>query len=91
LETDSADGATFGAALAQTVTPAEGIGLALAGPFAPDSSTFIALHGPGDLSLNNRGRSYQDNDYVRRWTVIQGLDGVRRAALGQLSSPVDWN
>ncbi|MBI1876845.1 MAG: hypothetical protein HYR94_01160, partial [Chloroflexi bacterium] len=58
---------------------------------APDNLTFIALHGPGDVNLTNRGRSYQDNDYVRRWMVIQGLDWVRRAALGQLSSPVDWN
>lgn len=78
------------AALAQAIAPAAGVGLALAGPFA-DSSTYIALHGPGDIRLNVLGRNYRDTDYIRRWLVIQGLDWIRRAVLGQLSSPVDWN
>lgn len=86
-----AEHAALAAALAQAVAPGEGIGLTLAGPFAPDNSTFIALHGPAGLNLTNRGRNYQDNTYVHRWMVIQGMDYVRRAVLGQLSSPVDWN
>ena len=91
LATAPTDNAALAATLAQAVAPADGIGLALVGPFAPDNSTFIALHGPANLNLANRGRNYQDTDYVRRWMVIQGLDWVRRVALGQLSSPVDWN
>jgi len=91
LATAPTDNAALAATLAQAVAPADGIGLALVGPFAHDNSTFIALHGSADLNLTNRGRNYQDTDYVRRWMVIQGLDWVRRVALGQLSSPVDWN
>ncbi len=91
LTTTPTDNAALAATLAQVVAPADGIGLALVGPFAHDNSTFIALHGSADLNLTNRGRNYQDTDYVRRWMVIQGLDWVRRVALGQLSSPVDWN
>jgi nicotinamide-nucleotide amidase len=91
LATAPTDNAALAATLAQTVAPADGIGLALVGPFAPDDSTFIALHGPNDLGLTNRGRNYQATDHVRRWMVIQGLDWVRRVALGQLSSPADWN
>jgi CinA-like protein len=91
LATAPTDNAALAATLAQAVAPADGIGLALVGPFAPDNSTFIALRGPIDLSLTNRGRNYQDTDYVRRWMVIQGLDWIRRVALGQLNSPVDWN
>jgi len=60
------------------------------GPFA-NQSTFIALHGPGELRLSELGRNYQDTGYVRRWLVIQGFDRIRRAVLGQLTSPVDWN
>lgn len=91
LATAPTDNAALAATLAQTVAPADGIGLALVGPFASDNSTFIALHGPNDLGLTNRGRNYQDTDHVRRWMVIQGLDWVRRVALEQLSSPADWN
>ncbi len=97
----STDGATLAAALAQAVapTPMGGLGLAVVGPFGHDNSTFIAIHDPAippssppaDGRVINRGRNFQDNDYIRRWMVIQGLDWVRRAALGQLSSPVDWN
>jgi nicotinamide-nucleotide amidase len=90
----SADGAAFAAALAQAVAPAEGVGLALLGPLsdgAEDRLTFIAVHGPADLKMSQRGRNFQDSEHTRRWMVIQGLDWVRRAVLGQLSSPVDWN
>jgi nicotinamide-nucleotide amidase len=94
LTTTPTDGVALAAALAQAVARVDGIGLALVGPF-PDAErgnlTFIAVHGPGDVKLSHRGRNFQDNDYIRRWMVIQGLDWVRRTALGQLSSPVDWN
>jgi nicotinamide-nucleotide amidase len=83
------DGASVAAALARAVAPADGIGLTLAGPFE-NNTTFIALHGPGDLNLIEPGRNHQQTDHVRRWLVIQGLDWVRRAALGQLASPADW-
>jgi hypothetical protein len=43
------------------------------------------------LKMSQRGRNFQDSEHTRRWMVIQGLDWVRRAVLGQLSSPVDWN
>ncbi len=87
------DGSEIAAALAQAGAPPGGIGLSLIGPFPTGEldQTFIALHGPGELRLVQAGRNYQDTDYFRRWLVIQGLDWVRRAALGQLTSPVDWN
>jgi nicotinamide-nucleotide amidase len=83
------DGASVTAALARAVAPAGGIGLTLVGPFE-NNKTFIALHGPGDLDLIEPGRNHQQTDHVRRWLIIQGLDWVRRAALGQLTSPADW-
>ncbi len=86
---EKADGSTLAAALAETIAPPEGIGLALVGPLAGDL-TFIALHGPGDLRLVKTGRSRRGTEYVRRWLVAQGLDWVRRAVLGQLTSPADW-
>lgn len=75
--------------LAEYVAPPSGIGIALIGPF-DDSSTFIALYGPGDMRLTKAGRNYQDADYIRSWLAIQGLDWIRRAVLGQLESPADW-
>lgn len=76
------------AALAQNVWPEGGVGLALVGPFA-DNSTFVALHGPGDMRFTQPGRNYKNNPHIRRWLVIQGLDWIRRVLLGQLESPVD--
>lgn len=89
---EGVDGAALAADLAAAAALPQSIGLALIGPIAEDDRqlTFIALHGPGDLRLVRAGRSYQNSDYVRRWLVIQGLDWVRRAILGQLESPVDW-
>jgi nicotinamide-nucleotide amidase len=75
--------------LAEYVAPPSGIGIALIGPFK-DSSTYIALCGPGDMRLTKAGRNYQDADYIRSWLAIQGLDWIRRAVLGQLTSPADW-
>jgi nicotinamide-nucleotide amidase len=88
----TSDGPTLAADLAAAIAPDKGIALALIGPL-PDSqahnATFIALHGPGGLRLVRRGRNFQDNDFLRHWLFIQGLDWVRRAALGQLESPAD--
>ena len=78
--------------LAKSVTPsdADGLALVMLGPFE-DNSTCVFLHGPGDLRLFKNGRHYQATDHVHRWLVIQGLDWIRRALLGTLESPVDWN
>jgi nicotinamide-nucleotide amidase len=84
-----ADNKSLAAFLAESVTPDGGLGLALLGPFS-DNTTCIALHGPGDTGLNRPGRNYQDSDYTRRWLILQGLDWIRRAVSGQLTSPVDW-
>jgi nicotinamide-nucleotide amidase len=88
------EAAVLTAALAQAVAPVDGVGLALVGPFAEADQgnlTFIAVHGPGELRLTHRSRNFQDNDYIRRWLIVQSLDWLRRAVLGQLSSPADWN
>ena len=77
-------------ALAEQVTPSGGIGLAIIGPFE-DSSTFIAMNGPGEVCLFERSRNYQDSDHIRRWLVVQAFDWIRRTLLGQMKSPVDWN
>ena len=77
--------------LAECVTPSGGIGLAMIGPFE-DSSTFIALNGPGEGAiLFERSRNYQDSDHIRRWLVVQAFDWIRRTLLGEMKSPVDWN
>ena len=76
--------------LAEHVTPPDGIGLAMIGPFE-DFSTFIALNGPGKVRLFQRSRNYQDSDHIRRWLVVQAFDWIRRTLLGQMKSPVDWN
>ena len=76
-------------ALAEYVTPPDGIGFALIGPFK-DNSTWIALCGPRDMRLTRAGRNYQNFDYIRSWLAIQGFDWIRRALLGQLTSPADW-
>jgi len=75
--------------LADKVSPQNGFGLAVLGPLQ-DRSTHIALSGPDDLRLNKKGLNYQDKAYFRHWLVIQGMDWIRRAALGSLTSPVDW-
>jgi nicotinamide-nucleotide amidase len=83
------DYGTLAGSLAQFAAPPEGVGFALIGPFE-DNSTFIALSGPGDMRLVKRGRNFQESDYARSWLAIQGLDWIRRAVLGQLTSPADW-
>jgi len=75
--------------LAQYVAPSDGVGFALIGPFN-DHSTYIALCGPSDMQLVRKGRNFQDSDYIRSWLATQGLDWIRRAVLGQLTSPADW-
>ena len=83
------DYSEFAMALATYVAPPDGIGIALIGPFK-DNSTCIALCGPGDIRLTKAGRNYQNADYIRSWLATQGLDWIRRAVLGQLTSPADW-
>ncbi len=85
-----ADNRTLAELLAERVAPKGGMGLAMIGPFNGRSTVF-AIHGPGDLRTNEAGRRFEDTDHMRRWLVIQGLDRVRRAVLGVLESPVDWN
>jgi len=77
-------------ALAAFVAPPKGIGFSLLGPFK-DKTTFFALCGPGDFRMAKPGRNYQDTEYVQHWLAIQGLDWIRRAVLGQLTCPADWN
>ncbi len=86
---DTAQGPRLAASFAEKIAPSGGVGLALLGPL-DDHLTFIAVHGPGDIRLSEPSRHYHQNDYVRAWLVIQGLDWVRRAVLGQLRSPADW-
>ena len=77
------------AKLAASVAQEDGVGLAVVDA-AHGESTVIAVHGPGDARLAVTSRPYrQDSDYVRRWLTIQGLDWLRRALLGQLTSPAD--
>lgn len=86
----SADERTMAGVLAERVAPEGGVGLAMIGPYN-GNATAIAVRGPGALSMNEQGRRFDDSDLVRRWTVIQGLDRVRRVLLGEMHSPVDWN
>lgn len=86
----TADYHSLAMSLAEYIAPPNGIGIALIGP-VKESSTYIALCGPGEMRLTKVGRNYQDSDYIRSWLAIQGLDWIRRAVLGQLTSPADWN
>jgi nicotinamide-nucleotide amidase len=86
--TDEPGRIALAAALARHVAPDSGVGLAFIGPF-DEGSTFVAVQGPGDASLAEKGRKYQDSDHIRQWLVIQGLDRVRRLLLGQRTSPAD--
>ncbi len=100
LESDfkEVDGFSLAAALARAIAPPDGIGLALLGPLADTQSdhlTFIAVYGDSlNQEVRQRGRTRRfrnrEQEYIRRWLVIQGLDWVRRAVLGHLTSPVDW-
>ena len=89
--TDVEAARSLAVALAKRVTPPGGMGLAMIGPYE-DSSTFIAMSGPGEGALLfERSRNYQDSDHIRRWLVVQAFDWIRRTLLGQMKSPVDWN
>ena len=88
--TDIEEARSLAISLADHVTPPDGIGLAMIGPFE-GFSTFIALNGPGKVRLFQRSRNYQDSDHIRRWLVVQAFDWIRRTLLGQMKSPVDWN
>ncbi len=83
------DGALEGEALALALTgDGPALNLTLIGPM-DDLTTYIAIRGPDGIELSRRSRNYQDTDHIRRWLVTQSLDWVRRALLGQLTSPAD--
>ena len=84
-----ADNDALAILLAERVAPKNGIGLAMLGPLE-DRSTYIALCGLDDLRLNKKGLNYRDTSFFRNWLVIQGMDWIRRAVLGEMTSPVDW-
>ena len=90
VDTQNEDNAGVSAALAQAVAPPDGIGVGVLGPF-DDNSTAVVLHGPNGQRIFKPGRVYANNDHVRRWSVVQGLDWVRRVLLEQLESPADWS
>lgn len=89
LDMSTEDAQTLAKAVAERVAPDGGIGFAMLGPFENDM-TYMALHGPNKMHLCVESRRFQDNDHIRRWLVIQGLDWVRRSVLGELESPADW-
>ena len=75
--------------LAKAVAPKGGMGLAMLGPYE-DQTTFMAVYGPGSNAPTCvESRRFQDSDHIRRWLVIQAMDLVRRAILGDLASPAD--
>ena len=85
-----ADGMQAASRKAKNTAPEDGVGLVLCSD--PEGETvFIAVHGPGSThaAVPSRARR-RETGYIRKWRVIQGLDLVRRAILGQLRSPVDW-
>ena len=76
-------------AMAQTAAPEGGVGLAMVGPYK-GGATFMAVYGSDPRArICVASRRFQDSDHIRRWLVIQGLDLVRRAVLGELASPAD--
>ena len=75
--------------LARFAARPAGVGFALIGPFN-DNSTYMALCGAPAMQLVKKGRNFQDSDYIRSWLAIQGLDWIRRAVLGRLTSAADW-
>jgi molybdopterin-biosynthesis enzyme MoeA-like protein len=84
------EAAAEAARLAESAAPPGGIGLALYGAIS-DDSTVISVFGPEGLRHTVTSQSFRrETEYIRRWIVIQGLDWVRRALLGQMASPVDW-
>ena len=75
--------------LAKAAAPKGGMGLAMLGPYE-DQTTFMAVYGPGpNAPTCVESRRFQDSDHIRRWLVIQAMDLVRRALLGDLASPAD--
>jgi nicotinamide-nucleotide amidase len=78
-------------ALAARLAEESGIGLVLLGPFAKET-VYVAVCGPEGLQVARTMRgSRREAEYRQRWMIIQGLDWLRRAVLGQLESPVDWH
>ena len=76
-------------AMAQMAAPEGGVGLAMVGPYK-GGATFMAVYGSDPRARTCiASRRFQDSEHIRRWLVIQGLDLVRRAVLGELASPAD--
>ncbi len=86
LQAPDADPLEVVGVLAEQVRPEGGVGLAAVGPLG-DGMTYVAIRGPGNLEVTELGRRYQQSEYVNRWMVVQGLDWLRRALLGELNSP----
>jgi nicotinamide-nucleotide amidase len=84
-----ADNDALAILLAEKVAPKMGFGLAMLGPLE-ERSTYIALYGLDDLRLTKKGLNYRDTSFFRHWLVIQGMDWIRRAVLGVMTTPVDW-
>ena len=85
-----ADGSLTAEKLAELAAPDGGVGLALFGR-QPDGVSHISVFGSGGVRHTVASRPFRrEADYIRRWVVIQGLDWVRRAILGQMTSPADW-
>lgn len=83
------DPRAWASTLAKAAAPKGGMGLAMLGPYE-DQTTFMAVYGPGpNAPTCVESRRFQDSDHIRRWLMIQGLDLVRRAILGDLASPAD--
>jgi nicotinamide-nucleotide amidase len=88
---DQADGPALAKVMARAIAPAEGVSVVLVGPLA-DGKAYIAVHGPGEGHLVRPAHNVKrETDYRRRWLIIQALDWVRRAVLGELTSPADWD
>ena len=85
-----ASGLDLAALFAERIAPEGGVGLALVNDPSEDRA-LIAVHGPGDIRIAVPSRSARrETSYMRRWIITLGLDWVRRAVLGQLTSPTDW-
>lgn len=89
LDMGTDDAQVLTQAIAERVMPEGGIGFAMIGPF-DNEATYMALQGPDGMQLCVESRRFQDNDHIRRWLVIQGLDWIRRCILGEMESPADW-
>ncbi|MBE7473902.1 MAG: CinA family nicotinamide mononucleotide deamidase-related protein [Anaerolineales bacterium] len=78
-----ADGDAFAGALAQAVTPADGVGLAILGPLSDgtdDRLTFIAVHGPPPVYGGGGSQPRSQLPGQRPYPPLDGHPGVRLGA-----------